>query len=103
MARLTAVVMALCWASLAAAQTPQTVSVLVPIVGSVVGADDVRWKTAVELQNDTREEMFVALRLPTAGDQDAIGFTLAPGATQRFSDVIGEAFRMEVALSPLLV
>ena len=40
-----------------------SVSVLVPIVGSVVGANEVRWKTGVQLRNDTREEMFVALRL----------------------------------------
>lgn len=87
----------------ASAQTPPSVSVLVPIVGSVVGANDVRWRTGVELRNDTREEMFVALRLPTAPDQPAIAFTLPPGATQSFADVINEGFGIDAALSPLIV
>ena len=90
-------------AATASAQTPQSVSVLVPIVGSVVGAGDTRWKTDVQLHNDSREEMFVALRLPTALDQPAIAFTLPPGATQSFADVVGQAFGIDAALSPLVV
>jgi hypothetical protein len=90
-------------AASAAAQTPQTVSVLVPIVGSVIGQGEVRWKTDVDLHNDSREEMFVALRLPTAPDQPAIAFTLPPGGSQRFADVVAEAFGLESAMSPLLV
>jgi hypothetical protein len=77
--------------------------VLVPIVGSVTGPDAVRWKTDVFLRNDSREEMFVALRLPTAPDQPAIAFTLPPGGTQRFNDVIGEGFAIDAAMSPLIV
>jgi hypothetical protein len=87
----------------AAAQTPQSVSVLVPIVGSVIGPSAIRWKTDVELHNDSREEMFVALRLPTAPDGPAIAFTLPPGGTQRFADVVAEAFGVDAALSPLVV
>jgi hypothetical protein len=90
-------------AATASAQTPPSVSVLVPIVGSVVGANDVRWRTSVELHNDTREEMFVALRLPTSPDQPAIAFTLPAGATQVFRDVIAEGFGIDEALSPLIV
>lgn len=90
-------------AATASAQTPQSVSVLVPIVGSVVGPNNVRWKTDVELHNDTREEMFVALRLPIAPSQPAIGFTLPPGGRQTFSDVVAEAFGIDAALSPLIV
>jgi len=86
-----------------AAQAPQSVSVLVPIVGSVVGANEVRWKTSVQLHNDTRDAMFVALRLPTAPDQPMVAFTLPPGATQSFSDVVNDAFGIDAALSPLLV
>jgi hypothetical protein len=93
---------ALC-AVTASAQTPPSVSVLVPIVGSVTGANDVRWRTGIELRNDSREEMFVALRLPTAIDQPAVAFTLPPGATQSFRDVIAEAFGVDEALSPLVV
>jgi hypothetical protein len=97
------VLTALLLASPAAAQTPQSVSVLVPIVGSVVGPNDIRWKTDVELHNDTRAEMFIALRLPTAPTGPTIGFTLPPGGTQAFTDVVAEAFGIEAALSPLIV
>jgi hypothetical protein len=93
----------LLFAGSAAAQTPQSVSVLVPIVGSVVGPSAIRWKTDVELHNDSREEMFVALRLPTAPDQPTIAFTLPPGGVQRFADVVAEGFGMDAALSPLVV
>ncbi len=103
MSCLRAAAIAVFCATTAGAQTPQSVSVLVPIVGSVVGANDVRWKTDVELHNESHEEMFVALKLPTAADQPAIAFTLPPGATQRFTDVVAEAFGMEAALSPLIV
>ncbi len=100
---LRSILAALLVAGAASAQTPQTVSLLVPIVGTVVGAGDVRWKTDVEISNDSREEMFVALRLPTTPDQPTIAFTLGPGRTQRFADVIGEAFGIDAALSPLIV
>lgn len=93
----------LLFAGSAAAQTPTSVTVLVPIVGSVVGPSAIRWKTDVVLHNDSREEMFVALRLPTAPDQPTIAFTLPPGGAQRFGDVVAEAFGMDAALSPLVV
>jgi len=93
----------LCATVSAAQEQPATVSVLVPIVGSVVGVNDVHWKTDVTLYNDAQESLFVALQLPTAPDQPIIAFTLPPGATQKFTDVIGEAFGMERALSPLIV
>lgn len=85
------------------AQTPPSVTVLVPVVGSVVGPNEVRWKTDVELRNDMRQEVFVVLKLPTAPDQPAIAFTLPPGGSQRFTDVVGEAFAMDSVLSPLIV
>ncbi|MGH7487910.1 MAG: hypothetical protein ACREMY_20265, partial [bacterium] len=40
----------------AAEAPPQSVSVLVPIVGSVVGINNVHWKTDIDLFNDTRAE-----------------------------------------------
>lgn len=104
MPRTAALMFALLTASWAAAQAPPpTVRVIVPIVGSVLGANEVRWKTDISLTNDTRESLFVALQLPTAPEQPAIAFTLAPGATQKFTDVIGQAFAMEDAMSPLMV
>lgn len=96
-------ILLLCAISAAAQEAPATVSVLVPIVGSVVGVNDVHWKTDVALYNDARESLFVALQLPTAPDQPVIAFTLPPGAMQQFTDVIGQAFGMERALSPLIV
>ena len=87
----------------AATPPPASVSVLIPIVGSVNGANEVHWRTGLELHNDTSQEMFVALRLPTAPDEPTIAFTLPPGATQAFGDVIADAFGMEEALSPLIV
>src|SRR5207237_10378082 len=100
---LASLLMAMIIAAAPSGQTTQSVSVLVPIVGSVVGSDDVRWKTDLELHNDSREEMFVALSLPTAPTQPAIGFTLPPGGTQRFADLVADGFGMEAALSPLIV
>lgn len=97
-------ILALLLPAAAIAQTaPQTIRVIVPVVGSVVGANDVRWKTDIALTNDTRESLFIALQLPTAPDQPTVAFTLPPGATQKFTDVIGQAFSMQDALSPLLV
>lgn len=78
-------------------------TVIVPVVGSVLGMNGVIWKTDVELVNDLPAEAIVALQLPTAPDSPAIILTLAPGQTQRFTDVAGEAFGLDTALSPLLV
>ena len=44
---------------------PDTVRVLVPVVGSVSGANGVRWKTDVNLVNDMNHEITVAISLPT--------------------------------------
>ncbi|HYM62402.1 MAG TPA: hypothetical protein VEZ11_16080 [Thermoanaerobaculia bacterium] len=78
-------------------------SVVVPIVGSVDGIGDVRWRTDVELTNDQPGEATVALTLPTAPGQPVIVTSIAPGDTIRFEDVIAQAFGMESALSPLIV
>lgn len=88
------------------AQTPSkevpTTTVLVPVVGSVIGASNVIWKTDVELVNDSHQEVDVSLTLPTAGDA-GIFITMAPRSSQRFTDVVGEAFGLEAALSPLMI
>lgn len=88
-------------ASSAAAQ--QSVTVIVPVVASAIGPFDTRWKTNVVLHNDLKTEATVALSLPTAPDQPAILLTIPPGGTQRFADVVGEAFGLDNVLSPLLV
>src|SRR5439155_1318805 len=86
----------------AAAAEPPSISVLVPVVGSVAGIGVV-WKTDVELRNDTSQEATVALSLPAAVDEPTILLTLPAGGVQRFTDVVGEAFGMAQALSPLRV
>jgi hypothetical protein len=82
---------------------PPSVSVLVPIVGSVVGINNVRWKTDIDLFNDARSEANVMLSLPTAPDQPFILVSLAPGAGQHFSDIVASTFGMEATLSPLKI
>ncbi len=78
-------------------------TVIVPVVGTVDGANGVHWRTRVQLVNNLRQEVVVALKLPTVADQPAIITTLGPGATMEFQDVVGEAFGMDAALSPLVV
>ena len=93
---LTAIFLLLAAAGSEAAEAPN-VSVLVPIVGSIVGMNNVRWKTDVDLFNDSRFEANVMLSLPTAPDQPFIFITIAPGAAQHFSDT----FRTNVGLANL--
>ena len=85
--------------SAGAADLPQSVVVRVPVAGSVFGIGGVRWKTNVDLYNDSSQELTVRVALPAA-DAPELLFSLSPGATQRFPD-IAEAFSVESALSPL--
>jgi hypothetical protein len=89
--------------SYAAEATPQSVSVLVPIVGSVVGINNVRWKTDIDLFNDGRSEANVMLSLPAAPDQPFIFVSIAPGSGQHFTDIVASTFGMEATLSPLKI
>jgi hypothetical protein len=86
-----------------AQEVPRTSTAVVPIVGSVFGATMVRWKTDVELVNDTGGSADVALELPSAPEQPVILLSLAPGESVRFDDIAGEAFGLEAVLSPLRV
>jgi hypothetical protein len=85
------------------APPPQVATVIVPVVGSVNGPGDVRWKTDLELRNDQQTEATVSLILPAAPDQPAIITTIGPGESVNFTDVVSEAFGIEAALSPLVV
>jgi len=87
----------------AVAQEQPVTTVIVPVVGSVLGMNGVIWKTDVELVNNLGSEATVALQLPTAPDSPAIVLTLAPGQSQNFTDVAGQAFGLDATLSPLLV
>jgi len=88
----------------ALAQTaPQSVRVVVPVVGSVIGANEVHWRTALELINDGRSEVTVAVTLMTAPDQPAMLTTIGPGERMAFTDIVTEAFGMDAVLSPLVI
>ena len=83
---------------------PVITTVVVPVVGSVTGVDNVRWRTEVELRNDTRAEANVVVTLPTAPEQPAIALPgIPPGGVVRFGDVVGEAFKLDAAMSPMVV
>ncbi len=81
----------------------ETSTVIVPVVGSVLGTSATQWKTDVVIVNDVGAPVDVALELTAAPGAPAILLTLEPGQVQRFSDVVGEAFGLPEALSPLRV
>jgi hypothetical protein len=83
-------------------QDAETSTAVVPVVGSVYGASISLWKTDVELVNDTGGAVTVALEL-TSVPGAAMILDLPPGATQRFTDIVGQAFGIDLALSPLRV
>ncbi len=89
----------------ASAQTTDASStrVVVPIVGSVTGIADVQWRTMLELYNDAPQPRDVLLTLPATSDQNWMAFTLEPGESKVFNDVVGEEFGLGQALSPLMV
>jgi hypothetical protein len=90
-------------AASAADTPPPSVSVLVPIVGSVMGMNNVRWKTDIDLFNDSRTEANVMLSLPTAPDQPFILVAIPPSSAQHFGDIVAESFGMSETLSPLKI
>ena len=104
-----AFLLAACWPLLAFTQPaaggdqPASVSAYVPVVGSTLGANDIRWKTQLELDNSGPTEAIVGISLPAAPDQPLLILTMPPSSVQRFDDVVGEAFGLERAMSPLLV
>ncbi|HYK01398.1 MAG TPA: hypothetical protein VE974_06555 [Thermoanaerobaculia bacterium] len=76
---------------------------IVPVVGSVFGASMARWLTDVELVNEGALDVDVAIELPSVPVSAPLFFTLSPGQSQRFTDIVGQAFGLEHALSPLRV
>ena len=77
-------------------------TVLVPVVGSVIGAGEVHWRTDVELRNDLSTEVTVILTMPTCPDSNFIVQPLSPGGAVRLNDVAA-ALGVENGLSPLVV
>lgn len=78
-------------------------TVIVPVVGSVLGASGVYWKTDVELGNDMNAEVTVSMTLPAAGAERFMIVSIPPGETLRYIDVVGQAFGIDATLSPLVV
>jgi hypothetical protein len=101
--RIARFVLALFLLAAANAGAQEVSTAIVPVVGSVDGPSNIRWLTDVELTNQTSLGLDVAIELPTVPDAPLFLFTLAPGQSQRFTDVFGQAFGLEAGLSPLRV
>jgi hypothetical protein len=84
------------------APEPQT-QVVVPVIGSVIGAGGVRWRTELRIVNNQRREITVSLLLPTVADDRFLVQTLAPGEGMAFHDVLLEVFGLDNVLAPLLI
>jgi hypothetical protein len=101
-----AVMVAATWAARAqneGAAQPQVAQLLVPVVGAVENATRTRWRTDLELRNDSRNDADVWLILAGAPDQPAINVPMAAGARVRFEDIVGQTFGLEATVSPLIV
>ncbi|MEK6372289.1 MAG: hypothetical protein AABO58_06300 [Acidobacteriota bacterium] len=95
-----AIVLLLAAVAARGADPPESVIVRVPVVGSVWGIGGVRWRTDVQLYNDSSRELMVRLSLPATAAPEFL-FSMPPGATQRFTDIAAEAFSTDSVLSPL--
>lgn len=94
------VIVMLLFAVRAAAQ--ETVTTIVPVVGNIPGVN-ARWLTDVEITNASAFETDVAIELPAVPDAPVFVFTLSPGQSQRFTDIVAQAFGMPTAISPLRI
>jgi hypothetical protein len=109
LAALTALLASAPLAARASAQTPATeaepayVDVVVPIVGSVPGPNQLQWKTDLELVNDFPTAMDVVVQLVADPDQQFRFVTLPARGRVLLPDVVGELFGSQTTLSPLLV
>lgn len=90
-------------ATAAAQDLPPVATTVVPVVGSTFGVSMARWLTDVEIANETGLPADVAIELTSVPDAPIFFMTLGPGQTQRFTDIVGQAFGLEAALSPLRV
>lgn len=82
---------------------PEIATAFVPVVGTIDGANSVRWTTDLELVNDFPREVTVSLSLPTVAEEPTIITTIPARDRVRFHDVFGEAFGLERGISPLVV
>jgi hypothetical protein len=82
---------------------PPVSTTIVPVVGSTFGVSMARWLTDVELINDTGFPADVAIELAAVPDAPVFFLTLGPGQVQRFTDIVGQAFGLQSAMSSLRV
>ena len=81
----------------------EVATAVVPVVGSVFGATMVRWKTDVEIVNDTGADVDFSMELPLAPELAEMATTLSRGQSLRYPDVTGQLFGLDHILSPLVV
>lgn len=86
----------------AGAHGQEVSTTIVPVVGNVLGVPG-RWLTDVEIANSGRVDLDVALELPAAPAASPLFFTLSPGQVQQLPDVVGQAFGLPQAISPLRI
>jgi hypothetical protein len=98
-----ALVLTLLAATAAAQELPPVATTVVPVVGSTLGVSMARWLTDVEIINESALPADVAIELSSVPEAPIFFMTLGPGQTQRFTDIVGQAFGLETALSPLRV
>ena len=85
----------------AAAQ--EVATAVVPVAGSVFGATMVRWKTDVEIVNDTGQDVDFSMEMPLSPELAEMAASLPRGAVVRYPDVAGQLFGIDNILSPLVV
>jgi hypothetical protein len=91
------------WLLAVPAAAQEIATAVVPVVGSVFGATMVRWKTDVEIVNDTGGDVDFSIELPMAPELAEMATRLPRGATLRYPDVVGQLFGLDHVLSPLIV
>lgn len=104
--RVSIVFLLLLIAGAAAAQTTddrlRVTRVVIPVVGNIVGASGVRWRSDVELRNDQGSELNVAVTL-LAPEERMMIVSLSPGQVLHYHDLVGELFGADSTLSPLII
>ena len=81
----------------------EVATAVVPVVGSVVGATMVRWKTDVEIVNDTGSDVDFAVELPLSSQLAEMATRLPRGASLRYPDITRQLFGIDNVLSPMVV
>jgi hypothetical protein len=87
----------------ALAQEAGMSSATVPVVGAVIGLDQIAWRTDIALRNDAAYAVEVVLTLPGVPDDPFFFTTIPAGGTISLPDVARSTFGSVGRLSPLRV